>query len=82
MLKAIAVGAVSAVVLGFLLAAGYGAVFGARVPWGDVQMGTAGAQNAVNTLTFPPILLAVAGIGALIGAAVRYFRPGQAAPVG
>jgi len=76
MWKAIAIGVVSAVVLGFLLAAGYGAVFGARVPWGDVQMGSAGAGNAVNNLMFPPILLAVAGIGALIGAGVGCFRQG------
>src|SRR4051812_8907980 len=67
MFKAIAIGAVSAVVLGFVLAAGYGAVLGARVPWGDVQMGSAGAGNALNNMVFPPILLAVAGIGALIG---------------
>jgi hypothetical protein len=74
MLKAIVIGAVSAVALGFLFAVGYGAVFGARVPWGDVQFGSAGAQNGVNNLMIPPVLLAVAGIGALIGAGVRYFR--------
>jgi hypothetical protein len=82
MLKAIGIGAASAVALGFLFAAGYGAVFGAREPWGDVQVGMAGARHAVNNLMLPPVLLAVAGIGALIGAGVRYFRQGQAAPVG
>jgi hypothetical protein len=78
MWKAIGVGAVSAVALGFLFAVVYGSIFGARVPWGDEQVGMAGAQNAVSNLTFPPLLLALAVVGALIGIGVRYARQSHA----